>query len=302
MALAQLDARYPLNTASPAGDLGASGSTYAAPLLNGTLNVESIIRINTLNQLAGPTTALSMSGLVGGVSTPQRITNGAPGTAPTDFALMQQLGGWIPDANAWTQTGVTTFTIAANSTSTYVKGTKVKWSQSGVAFYGVVVSSSYSSPNTTVTLVTTPDYQMTATPDAGSVYYSYSSPSDFPTKFTWTPGWTGFTTGQLPGNAASNAWWAISGGICTISFFSLQSGASNSVLTGAVAPISASATTFTAAFGLDNGATAATPINTPASVYITSGSTTLTFNKQIGTANWTASGYKTIVFEISYPL
>jgi len=43
----QLDLRYPLNTATPGGDLAAAGSTYAVPLLSATANVKAIIEANS---------------------------------------------------------------------------------------------------------------------------------------------------------------------------------------------------------------------------------------------------------------
>jgi hypothetical protein len=45
--LAGLDIRYPLNTATPGGDLAGAGSTYALPKLASTVNVQSVVRAIT---------------------------------------------------------------------------------------------------------------------------------------------------------------------------------------------------------------------------------------------------------------
>src|SRR3990167_2128035 len=101
--------------------------------------------------------------------------------------------GWTSDARTWTRTGNHTFTIASDVTAIYAKGTKVRYKDGGAYEYGVVFSASYSSPNTTITLITNTDYAMAAA-TITDTYYSYSSPPDFPAYFAFTPVWTASPT------------------------------------------------------------------------------------------------------------
>lgn len=168
-----------LQTGPLVNDVTTSGT---AATLVATSNVEAINRANRLDQMAQPTSALNLNA--------QRMTNAAPGTASTDLPNMSQLGGWIPSADTWTfvaNVGGVQFTISGvDRTGQLLKGTKIKWSESGTVKYGVVQSSSFST-DTTVNLIPTTDYVMTTTPDSNSAYYAYTHPAGFPTAFTWVP-------------------------------------------------------------------------------------------------------------------
>lgn len=94
--------------------------------------------------------------------------------------------GWIEAGETWTRTGNFTFTITGDVRPKYPKGTKIRYKDGGAYEYGTVVSATYSSPNTTVTLATNADYAMAA----GAItdnYYSYAeNPQGFPGTFNWT--------------------------------------------------------------------------------------------------------------------
>lgn len=101
-----------------------------------------------------------------------------------DFAQ----SGWVQDGTTWTRTSNTTFTVPGNVASVYETGVIVKWTESGTQKYGIVASSAYTTL-TTVTLVSTSDYVMAASPDANSNNYAQSwlgIPYDFPGSFTWS--------------------------------------------------------------------------------------------------------------------
>lgn len=97
--------------------------------------------------------------------------------------------GWTASTHTATRTGNHTFTIAADVTGWIGKGTRIRYKESGGSNeYGVVISASYSSPNTTVTLATNTDYTMAATPT--EMYFSHGDPSDYPDWFnTAAPTW-----------------------------------------------------------------------------------------------------------------
>ena len=116
-------------------------------------------------------------------------------------------GGWIADGNTWTQTGDHTFTISGNYTSVYRKGTKVRYKDSSGSYeYGVVASSSYSAPDTAVTLITNDDYLMVGT--ISEQGYSYAQfPEGFPATFNFDVTWSATTTNPTIGDGTLTAKW-----------------------------------------------------------------------------------------------
>lgn len=99
--------------------------------------------------------------------------------------LQQATDGWILANETWTYASATTFTVAGDVTAKYSKGTRVKFTQTTVK-YGTVASSSYSAPNTTVTLIGNSDYSI-ANASISANYYSYSlNPQGFPAYFNFT--------------------------------------------------------------------------------------------------------------------
>lgn len=98
--------------------------------------------------------------------------------------------GWINPEETWTYASASTFTVSGNLTEKYKKGTRLKWTQTSVK-YGVVINSSYSSPNTTVTIATNTDYTI-ANATISDNFYSYgNTPQGFPDSFNWSPSYGG---------------------------------------------------------------------------------------------------------------
>ena len=94
--------------------------------------------------------------------------------------------GWISTSDTWTYASASTFTVSGDKTGIYTKGTRLKWTQTTVR-YGVVVNSSYSAPNTTVTIAVNTDFVI-ANATISDNFYSYSAnPQGYPGKFNWTP-------------------------------------------------------------------------------------------------------------------
>ena len=73
--------------------------------------------------------------------------------------------GWWTRSETWTRTSNTTFTVSGDLTAVFVPGTKIKVTQTSTKYF-YVVSSSYSSPSTTVTITGGSDYSLTANPSA----------------------------------------------------------------------------------------------------------------------------------------
>jgi len=111
----------------------------------------------------------------------------------TNVYLNVNYDGWNKVTNTWTRTGDFAFTIAGNVTSVYRKGTKVRYKDGSSYEYGVIGSSVYSSPNTTITLITNSDYAMAAA-TITDTYLSYiDNPVGFPTSFNYVPAFVGFS-------------------------------------------------------------------------------------------------------------
>jgi hypothetical protein len=105
--------------------------------------------------------------------------------------------GWINLlTHNWTRTGDHQFTVATDLTATYRKGAKVRYQDGGGVWeYGVIASSSYSAPNTTVNLIPNSDYAMAAATITGEGISYVESPEGFPASFTFDPGWTNLSGG-----------------------------------------------------------------------------------------------------------
>lgn len=256
------------------GDVTTSGT---AATLVGTTNVINIIEGIPLQNFT-PTAAVNMHG--------QTITN---------FAYI----GWISDGTVWTRTSNTTFTVPGNVTATYPVGTIVKWTESSTQKYGIVLSSAFTTL-TTVTLVTTSDYIMAATPDASSNQYAQSwlsIPSDFPSSFTWSgAAQTGGTTPAL------SATFSIKPGRRILLNWNGALGTSNAVsytITGMPIPAASTCTVYTGMSAMNN-----TVVIAGGCAQIIGAVSVLTFSiitaLGLSTNGWTSSGTKAAAGQIEY--
>lgn len=115
--------------------------------------------------------------------------------------------GWFPKSETWTRTGNHQFTVSGDLTAVYRKYAKVKYKDGGGFEYGVIASSSYSSPNTTVNLIPNSDYAMAAATITEN-YISYiENPEGFPDQFNYTPAWTSDGTQPALGNGTLTGTW-----------------------------------------------------------------------------------------------
>ena len=104
----------------------------------------------------------------------------------TSPVIQGLVDGWTLATDTWVYASASTFTIAGvDRTTTFTKGTRLKFTQTTVK-YAVVVSSSFST-NTTVTIAVNTDYTI-ANAAITSPYYSYqANPQGYPLFFNWTP-------------------------------------------------------------------------------------------------------------------
>lgn len=111
-----------------------------------------------------------------------------------DAPIFENVTDWIHRTETWTRTGDLTFTVTGNLTSIYKKGIKVRYKDGGNYEYGVIaINSTYSSPNTTVTLLGNNLYAMAAATITDTYISHVDRPEGFPDAFTYTPTATGFS-------------------------------------------------------------------------------------------------------------
>jgi len=162
--------------------------------------------------------------------------------------------GWTASSNTWVFATASTFTIAGvDLTTTFTKGTRLKFTQTTVK-YAVVVSSSFST-NTTVTIAVNTDHTI-ANAAITLPFYSYqNSPQGYPGTFNWTTTWGGFSA-----NPTGTFKYSIEGNIVSVYFTDASGGTSNATtLTFTVPVASLSAASAIPCFVGDNGANVAQP-------------------------------------------
>jgi len=127
------------------------------------------------------------------------------------------ISGWYTDQNTWTYVSATSFRVSGDQRVRFPIGTKIKLTQTTVKYF-YVIDTSYSSPNTTVTITGGSDYAL-ANAAITSPDYSYAAaPQGFPQWFNYTPFWSATTTNPTVGNGSVLGVFTINGRLCTVSF------------------------------------------------------------------------------------
>jgi hypothetical protein len=201
--------------------------------------------------------------------------------------------GWMSSNDTWTYVSANSFKISGvDRTSIFTKGTRVKLINNSTTYYGVVISSSYST-DTTVTLAPNSDYSL-ANSAITNPYYSYeANPQGYPTWFNYAPTFSGFSTN--PSTVTSR--FEITGTACTLSVEVDTGGTSNSTSFTMTSPVAALGSVDQGLIqARDNGSNLADPglIDTEG------GSTTLHLYPNTNQGNWTASGNKSAGFQFIY--
>ena len=140
--------------------------------------------------------------------------------------------GWSKLSNSGNYVSSASFRIGGDVRSFLRVGTKLKFTN-GTTKYAYVTGTSYSSPNTTVTIIGSSVLNTTVS----NIFYSYAdSPYGFPSSFSWTPSTTGWS-----GTPATAFEYTISSGILFFQAYISGSGLG-----------SGTATTFTVPIGCKN--------------------------------------------------
>lgn len=94
--------------------------------------------------------------------------------------------GWLDAGETWTYASATSFTVSGDVTSKYTGGVRIKWNEGATTKYGIVLSSSYTAPNTTVNLVENEVYSIANTTLSSECYSHTFIPSGYPRLFVPT--------------------------------------------------------------------------------------------------------------------
>lgn len=230
---------------TPASGVMTNVTGTAANLTAGTATVA--------NGLKSATTTVSVSAATA-PSANQVLTATDSTTATWVTPTAASADGWTDgSAYTWVYASASTFTIAGvDLTTTFPKGTRLKFTQTTVK-YAVVVSSSFST-NTTVTIAVNTDYVI-ANAAISLNYYSYQlSPQGYPGSFAYTPTLTNLTQGS----GTMSFRYAIHGNLVHINgYFAYGSGSSVSGLIGFSLPVATyNSNSYSGTMGtiLDSGA------------------------------------------------
>jgi hypothetical protein len=224
---------------------------------------------------------------------------GTPTDGYTTQAALAASMDWQLVTATWTRTGDHTFTLVGDVTATYAPGVKVRYKDGGAFEYGVIGASSYSAPNTTVTLITNSDYAMAAATITDTYLSRAAMPIGFPDWFNWVPAIGGFSSAPTGGIYR----WRASGRDLFADIRQPNAGTSNAADFNFSAPIAASTITNMGWRGycsfVDNNATSTT---TGALVILSASPTSISaYTSASPASGWTASSNKRVIYgSISY--
>lgn len=205
--------------------------------------------------------------------------------------LAYMRNGWFLDTNTWTYASATTFTVSRDVTDVFDLGTKVRLKQGGGWKYFYVVATSYSSPNTTITVTGGADYSLINAPITDGYLSQAASPVGFPQWFNHTPTFTGFSADPSGGTYQ----FCIIGRLVYFNVYQPSNGTSNSTVFTISLPVAGTGGACDSTGQIvDAGSTQATP-----GVWTLNGSI-LTLYKNHTAAVWTNTGGKRAQFTMCY--
>jgi len=162
---------------------------------SGVASTQKITFENFLKVLNGLTEDTSPDSTADFLLSYDTSASGVKKVKPSNLTASVPTDGWTSAGETWSYASASTFTISGDKTAKYLAGTRLKFTQTTVKYF-VVVSSSYSAPNTTVTVAVNTSYTI-ANAAISSNYYSYEeSPAGYPDYYNFTPTWTNISVGN----------------------------------------------------------------------------------------------------------
>lgn len=110
--------------------------------------------------------------------------------------------GWVMSDKTWTYSSATSFSVSGDARLYISKGDKIKLTQGGATKYYYVTGLTYSSPNTTITILgdyntSTSSYINLINSTITDCYYSHeANPIGFPYAFNFSPTFVGMQVGS----------------------------------------------------------------------------------------------------------
>jgi hypothetical protein len=208
----------------------------------------------------------------------------------------QAAGGWIALSGTLTYVSATSFSLSGDWTSFFLRGVKFSLTQTTEKFFSCV-SSSYSAPNTTVTITGGSTYSLANAAITSPLYSIAEKPKGFPGIFSWTPTFTGFSVD--PTTVSCKFKMDTYGLYCEILATGGTSNANAFTITappGITLPVNS--TIGLVFITIDNGAA----ITTTPGKLITDASNRYTITKDFPGNAWTTSGTKGARFIGVHPL
>lgn len=225
---------------------------------------------------------------VAGTSLFTTVTNGSGVSGnPTIDLDAEFKAGWISAAETWTRTSNTTFTISGDLTGKYQKGHKIRWKDGGAYKYAYIQAVSHAAGTTTATLNAGSDYVMAAATITDNYYSVAESPIGFPTWFSYTPTFGGFSADPTGNHIAFRMI-----GRTVHLRISMGAGTSNATTFTATGPMAAggSSTQFRSILhGVRNNSVDTGVLGLAT---IDSGSSTVNFYRDAAATGWTNVGTK----------
>jgi hypothetical protein len=118
--------------------------------------------------------------------------------------------GWLSYSGDWTYASASTFTVAGDQTALFRKGTKIRLTQTTVKYF-YVTASSYSDPNTTVTITAGDSFTLANAAITDPAVSYIENPEGFPQWFNYTPTVTGSGSMTISSLVINEARFAIQG-------------------------------------------------------------------------------------------
>jgi len=202
--------------------------------------------------------------------------------------------GWISVSDTWTYASATTITVPSGATSLYQIGDKLMFTQTTVKYFIIVAVA-----DTLITVAPSVEYTVANAAISSIAYSRNTNPLGFPDYFTWAPTLTGFSAD--PTTASYR--YSVQGRTCYLIVRQGTAGTSNATTFTMTAPITSSSSSNSIGGAptwkcIDN----TVQLTTPGRAYISTGTATITVDKDVSGGAWTGSGTKCVNFELFYPI